>query len=263
MTVARSYQFAGFSESDRRAELQRLRAQATLLWERELMLLRGAGLAVGGTSVEVGCGPGFIAGSMAAATAPGRVIGVDVCEELLDIAREVVEPEQGGVRFVHGSAYSTGLPDACADFVYNRMLYQHLDAPAKALDEVRRILRPGGRVCIVDVDDAWLSLYPQCDAFDRLTTAAQHAQAERGGDRRIGRKLPGLLSAAGFTDVTAEVVSVSSLELGITTFLDLTTRFKALQCGAAAADLVDEVYRFAADHDAFGVTGVFAVSGTA
>jgi hypothetical protein len=115
----------------------------------------------------------------------------------------------------------------------------------------------------VDVDDAWLTLYPSCTAFERLTAVAQQAQVERGGDRFVGRKLPSLLHEAGFSDVTVEVVALTSMELGMKAFLDLTTRFKAVQAGALGAELVDEVYRFAADHDAYGATAVFAVSGRA
>jgi ubiquinone/menaquinone biosynthesis C-methylase UbiE len=262
--AASSYDFDRFSATDRTAELTRLRRQATLLLDREMTMLRNLGLVPGTAAAEVGCGPGFVTGALAELVAPGPALGIDMSAELLKIARSVVEPEHDNLSFVDGNAAATGLPDHSIDFMYNRLLYQHLDAPVVALHEAKRVLRPGGRVCVVDVDDAWLTLEPSCEAFDLLIKAAYDGQTRRGGDRRIGRKLPQLMRQAGFSPVTVDVLSISSLELGLQTFLDITTRFKAIQVtDADGVALVEDVYRFATHQNAFGVVGVFVVVGVA
>jgi ubiquinone/menaquinone biosynthesis C-methylase UbiE len=262
MTDVCSYVYDQFGEADRRAELTRLRRQASVLLDREVAMLRGIGLAPGAAVAEIGCGPGFLTGALASLVAPGRTLGIDPSDDLLEVARGAVEPEHDNLSFLHGDAYATGLPGSSLDFVYNRLLYQHLSAPLDALREAKRVLRPGGKVCVVDVDDAWLTMEPSCDAFEQLTAAAQEGQARRGGDRRIGRRLPGLMAQAGFTRVAVDVLAISSLDLGLQTFLDLTTRFKAIQVGGAVGQtLVDEVARFATSHDAFCVVGVFVVVG--
>jgi ubiquinone/menaquinone biosynthesis C-methylase UbiE len=264
VTDSISYDFDRFGAADRRAELVRLQRQATVALDREVGMLRAVGLAPGAAVVEIGCGPGFVTGALARVAAPGPAFGIDTSTQLLDIARTVVAPEHPNLGFVDGDACVTGLPDASVDLVYNRLLYQHLTAPLDALREAKRVLRPGGKVCVVDVDDAWLTLEPSCPAFERLTEAAQTGQRRRGGDRHIGRKLPALMTQAGFSAVTVEVLAVSSLDLGIQTFLDITTRFKAIQSDDPEAPaLVDEITRFAREHNAFGVVGVFVVVGVA
>ena len=264
MQIAPSYDFDRFSDADSAAELGRLQRQATLVLDRELAMLRDAGLASGADTAEIGCGPGFLTGALAGVAAPGRTLGIDSSAELLRIARTAIEPEHPNLTFVDGNAYATGLPDDSLDFVYSRFLYQHLDTPALALREAKRVLRPGGRICVVDVDDAWLTLEPTSEAFARLSQAALEGQARRGGDRQIGRKLPGLMKRAGFAPVAVHVMSVTSLEVGLETFLDITTRFKAVQAQSADGEmLVEEARRDAVRQDAFGVVGVFVAVGTA
>jgi ubiquinone/menaquinone biosynthesis C-methylase UbiE len=262
--TAASYDFDQFSANNRRAEFSRLRRQATVLLDREVAMLRQVGIASGMNAAEIGCGPGFITGVLARLAAPGHTVGIDTSSDLLRVARDTIEPEHTNLAFLDGNAYATGLPDRSLDFVYCRLLYQHLDSPETALREARRLLRPGGRLCVVDVDDAWLTLEPTCVAFDRLTRAARAGQARRGGDREIGRKLPRLMKRAGFDPVRFQVVSVSSLELGLPTFLDLTLRFKAIQIGDPDAEsLVEEVLRFAEREEPFGAVGMFVVVGHA
>ncbi len=265
MHVTPSYDFDQFSDRDRKAELTRLQRQATLLIDRELAMLRAVGLAPASNALEIGCGPGFLTGAIADVVAPGNATGLDTSAELLEAARAMVQPRHPNLRFIEGNAYSTGLADGTFDFVYSRLVYQHLDKPAAALREARRIVRPGGKVCVMDVDDGWLTLEPPCEAFETFTRLAREAQITNGGDRLIGRKLPGLMKQAGFARVDLQVISASSLDLGLATFLDITTRFKAIQIKTAEATvLLDEIQRFAVAHGdtALGVVGVFVAVGT-
>ncbi len=263
MRVTPSYNFDQFSRGDQRAELARLQRQATLLIDRELHMLRSVGLAPGMQTLEIGCGPGFLTGAIADVIAPTLATGLDLSAELLEVGRTMVQPQHPNLRLVEGSAYHTGLADQAFDFVYSRLVYQHLDQPLAALREARRIVRPGGKVCIMDVDDGWLVLQPPCAAFDKLTQLAAQAQVRNGGDRFVGRKLPGLMKQAGFARVDLQIVAASSLDFGLSTFLDITTRFKAIQIQTAEATaLLEEIQAFVVDKDVLGVVGVFVVTGT-
>ncbi len=264
MDVTPSYAFDNFSDADRRAELARLQRQAGAMLDLELGILRELGLAQDSDVAEIGCGPGFLTGALAQVAANGSAVGVDASRELLDAARTVVAPQHPNLRFQHGLAEATGLPDAGCSFVYNRLLYQHLRDPLAALREARRITRPGGLVCVMDVDDGWLSLHPRVEAFERLTALAQAAQVRNGGDRFIGRKLPALMAEAGLSAVSVRVAAVSSLDLGLDAFLDITTRFKAIQIGTPEALAllreIDVAVKSAAQPP-FGIVGVFCVVG--
>ena len=264
MDVTPSYDFDQFSDADRRAELGRLQRQASLMLDRELEVLRSLGLDRDSHVAEIGCGPGFLTGALAQVAGAGSAVGIDASRELLDAARTLVAPQHPNLRFQHGLADATGLPDAGCSFVYNRLLYQHLRDPLAALREARRITRPGGVVCVTDVDDGWLCVHPRVEAFERLTALAQAAQVRNGGDRFIGRKLPALMAAAGLRDIEVRVSAVSSLDLGIDAFLDITTRFKAIQIGTPEAlSLLREIDMEvkAAAEAPFGIVGAFCVVG--
>ncbi|MFD2091293.1 class I SAM-dependent methyltransferase [Blastococcus deserti] len=102
----------------------------------------------GADVVDVGCGGGTYTRTwhhLGAAT----VTGVDFSAHILEAARA----EQGnlpGVTFRHGDAERTGLPDQCADIVFERALVHHVTDLAALAVEAARLLRPGGVLLIQD-----------------------------------------------------------------------------------------------------------------
>ena len=88
------------------------------------------------------------------------------------------------------------------------------------------VTAPGGKTCIVDVDDTWRTTYPDVPAFTALREAAIDAQKLGGGDRNVGRTLATRMAEVGFVDTTIELVPLTSKDLGMQNFLDITTGFK-------------------------------------
>jgi SAM-dependent methyltransferase len=111
--------------------------------------------------------------------------------------------ETGGRATVSFAAGLVGvLPFAGGTFdaVIARFLLQHLPDPAGAVSELVRVTRPGGVVCVIDVDDGLCVRFPDPPEPVRLLEEAyQRAQRDRGGDRSIGRKVAGMLDTAGAT----------------------------------------------------------------
>jgi ArsR family transcriptional regulator len=100
------------------------------------------------TVADLGCGTG----SLLAGLAPHaqRVIGVDASEDMLAAARARL----GGVANVelrHGSLESLPIDTASVDAATMMLVLHHLAAPAAAIAEAARILRPGGRLLVVDM----------------------------------------------------------------------------------------------------------------
>jgi SAM-dependent methyltransferase len=98
--------------------------------------------------VDVGCGGGAYTRAwheLGAAT----VTGVDFSGPILDAAREG-HGDLPGVAFRHGDAAATGLPDDCADVVFQRALIHHVPDLAAVAAEAARLLRPGGVLLIQD-----------------------------------------------------------------------------------------------------------------
>jgi SAM-dependent methyltransferase len=233
---------------DAPAELSRLEAQVRLVRPLEVDFLDRAGLRPHHHLLDLGCGPGFFSAWAARDRVPhGRVTGVDADPALLAFARAHAAAVGADVTFHEGVAARIPLPDASVDFTYARFLFQHLDAPATALAEMRRVTRPGGTIALVDTDDGGLVVYPAPRGLPALLRASRDAQAARGGDREVGRKLRALLADAGLESPTARVYPFSSADVGAAAFVAITLGFKAQVLGppwiepAELAAVVDEL----------------------
>ncbi len=99
--------------------------------------------------LDAGCGPGHTAHALAAGA--GSVIGVDLSPAMLEQAR-VLAREKGltNASFQEGDVEALEFADATFDLVTSRYSAHHYPRPQRALEEFHRVLRPGGRVLLVD-----------------------------------------------------------------------------------------------------------------
>lgn len=95
--------------------------------------------------VDVGCGTGRFSRPLAERF-DTRVIGIDPSQNMLEIARN--KANERDVEFVEAAAEAVPLPDGCADVVFMSMILHHLVDRARAAQECRRLLRPGGCLCV-------------------------------------------------------------------------------------------------------------------
>ena len=202
------------------ADVDRLRAQAALSWPREARALAQAGLHDGATVLEGGCGPGIITEHLLEALPQARLTALDLDPEMCELARARLAGRfDGRLEIVQSSILFTQLPSNSFDFALARFVFQHLSAPDLALAEILRLLRPGGRLAILDVDDDLGGLVvPRLPAFEVLGRRVRERQAREAGDRQIGRKLWRLLASAGFVEVDLSAVVFHSDELGLEPF---------------------------------------------
>jgi ubiquinone/menaquinone biosynthesis C-methylase UbiE len=103
----------------------------------------------GRTIVDLGCGTGFWLGIYAAEAS--RVIGVEPDPALLTAAR-LRTADETRIEVLAGSAEHVPLPDSSADVVHARFAYFFPPGTDAGLAEVFRVLRPGGRLVVVDND---------------------------------------------------------------------------------------------------------------
>lgn len=261
---AGSYDFAALGVES--GELERLQLQARRSAELELQLLRRMGLKDGLDVLDLACGPGVITRLIAESHPSSRVTAMDLNEALLEQAKtEAAAVGLNTIHFVRGDVYQPPLPAASFDFIYARLLFQHLDQPIRALDQVRRLLKPGGRLCIMDIDDDWLTLVPEPKGFRAFTQAAGRAQAALGGNRRIGRELGRLMEQSGFVNVHLNVETISSRQLGMRAFLEITLGFKRLLLQGdeleAALTTLAQADALIDTPDAWALVGVFLATG--
>jgi len=168
-------------------------------------VLAALALEPGERVLDVGSGPGLLASEMAAAVgASGAVSGVDVSDNMLELARRRRPPDAGApMEFVNGPADSLPYPDSNFDVVVSTQVYEYVEDLPAALSEVHRVLRPGGRVAILDTD--WDSIV--CHSQDpQQTERILDAWEEHLADARLPRRLRALLDAAGFAVQGCQVV---------------------------------------------------------
>ena len=102
------------------------------------------------------------------------------------------------LEFVEGDVYALDYADASFDVVYANQLLQHLADPVAALQEMRRVLRPGGLLGVRDADYATMHPAPKFAEYERWD-ALYHAVAYvNNAEPDAGRYLSGWVRAAGF-----------------------------------------------------------------
>ncbi|MEU3656777.1 methyltransferase domain-containing protein [Streptomyces sp. NPDC032161] len=150
----------------------------------------------GQTVLDLGCGPGTDLASLAqAVTATGTVIGVDHDETAVEAARKRTT-DQHAVTVRLGDIHDLPLPDHTADRARTDRVLQHVADPARALREIRRVLRPGGRLVMGEPDWETLTVDHPDSSLSRAYTQFVTDKVVR--NARIGRQLPRLAAEAGF-----------------------------------------------------------------
>jgi demethylmenaquinone methyltransferase/2-methoxy-6-polyprenyl-1,4-benzoquinol methylase len=114
-------------------------------WYRRQALMR-AGLGMGARVLDVGIGTGLVAReALALIGAQGQLVGVDPSPGMMDQVR------LPGVELVQGRAESIPRPDASADFLSMGYALRHLTDVDGAFREFHRVLKPGGRVLVLEI----------------------------------------------------------------------------------------------------------------
>jgi SAM-dependent methyltransferase len=161
-------------------------------------LLLGAGLRRGMRVADVGCGVGTVTNLLAQLVGPeGHVVGIDFSAAQLAQARQRLASVGTNASFVVASATDTGLPPGSFDLVYCRFLLLHLPDPARALCEMRSLLRPEGILVCEDVDVTSAGSEPT-SALAAFADLWGRLGPQRGLDYTLGRRLFQMVLAAGF-----------------------------------------------------------------
>ena len=220
MTVPGSYDVSE-SHRDANAEIQRLAAQARLGWEKEARTLLWFGLKDRMSLIELGSGPGFITESLLTLIPNSSITCLEIDRTLLMQAEQYLQSKaKPRVHFIEGSVGDIKLADNSFDFAYARLLFQHLPDPIGAAKEIWRVLKPGGKLVIYDIDDEIFGLIqPPFPEISVVLEKFGQAQSSQGGNRWVGRNLWRILKAADFFDLDLEVVASHSDEIGLEPFL--------------------------------------------
>jgi arsenite methyltransferase len=152
--------------------------------------------------LDIGSGPWFLADEMAAEVGPeGAVHGVDPSESMLAIARR----RESSAQYALGDAVSLPFEDETFDAAIATQVYEYVPDMPAALAEVRRVLRPGGRLLILDTD--WDAIVWHSSDRDRMLRVLEKWN-DHLADPYLPRRLPKLLRDAGFELASTTVIPI-------------------------------------------------------
>jgi len=156
------------------------------------------------TLLDVGCGPGTITLDLASRLTAGRVVGIDNAEEAVRAAEQLARDSNvAGVEFAVADIYALDYADDSFDVVHAHQVLQHLSDPVAALQEMRRVCRPGGLVAARDADYAAMTWFPQSADLDRWLALYDSVARSNAGEPDAGRRLRSWAHDAGFAWVAA------------------------------------------------------------
>jgi arsenite methyltransferase len=202
--VAHGDQAGGAQVSQLEFDENTARALEVIYGTRDVLRRRGLvqdalAAAPGERLLDVGCGPGFyVAELLERVGADGHVSGVDTSAPMLAIAAQRVGGHDN-VELLEAPATSLPFDAGSFDGAISVQVLEYVDDVALALAELHRVLRPGGRLVVWDVDWETVSMHsadPQrmqrvLEAWDRHLV-----------HRSLPKTLAGSLREAGFTDIS-------------------------------------------------------------
>ncbi len=211
MSYNEFYEKFGFEK-----EIERLKKQAYLGYEKEIRMIKLMGIDGNSEILEVGSGPGFFTKILLDNFNECEITSLDNDDKFLEFAYNNLKTKYGDrVTFVKDDITKTSIPDNYYDCIIARFVFQHLSDPLSAAKEIFRILKPGGKVIIIDVDsELWGLTYPKNNLIKFLNDSLSKVQSNLKGNREIGRVLITLLKSIGFINLDIEAVVNHSDILG-------------------------------------------------
>jgi SAM-dependent methyltransferase len=230
----------GYSPS----EAQRLGDQADSLAG---LLHAGTSYGPGERVLEVGCGVGAQTVHLVASSPLAQITAIDLSATSLvqAKARVAAEAPRAAVAWHQADLFDLPFADGGFDHLFVCFVLEHLVDPVLALASLRRLLRPGGTLTVIEGDHGSAFFHP--DSADARAAIDCHVrlQAAAGGNALLGRRLQPLLSAAGYADVEVRPRTVyvdetrpelvESFILSTFTAMIAGVRDKALAAGMASA----------------------------
>lgn len=186
----------GYVHGYSRREAERLADQSRIL---EHLLHRDTAYTAGCHVLEAGCGIGAQTVILARNSPHTMFTSVDIAEESLKQAQQRIDEDRiTNVTFRKENILSLTFPDAHFDHIFVCFVLEHLAKPLRALEELKRVLKPGGTITVIEGDHGSCFWYPETAESLQVWLALIIAQQQLKHDPLIGRRLFPLLSDSGF-----------------------------------------------------------------
>ena len=178
--------------------------------------------------LDLATGSGDVAFALARGLPQGtRILGMDFCAPMLEEAEAKKAARPGRARsieFMQGDALALPLPDACFDAVTIAFGLRNMADRPRCLSEIRRVLRPHGRLFVLEFSKPWPWVRPFYDFHLRhvVPRVAGLLTGDRGAYAYLGDSIGGFpgrealsaeIGAAGFSEVSAKPMTMGIVAL--------------------------------------------------
>ena len=186
-------------------ELSRLALQSGFYGEATVDVLRRAGIGTGMRVLDVGCGAGDVALSIARMVGPsGAVLGVDRSQRAIEVARQRAETAAcDWLRFQAADLSTFGTRER-SDAVTGRFILGYMPEPAKLLRRLPRFLRPGGAIAFVEMDVSSADVVPELALYNQCRRWVLAAYRHAGVEPDMGSRLRAVFEEAGLRASTVD-----------------------------------------------------------
>ena len=152
--------------------------------------------------LEAGCGVGAQTKILAGNSPQAEFTSIDISEESLRMAKASIDKEGiSNVNFRLAGIFNLPFEENIFDHVFVCFVLEHLKEPLKALECLKKVLKPGGTITVIEGDHGSAYYYPQSKSAQRAIDCLVELQAKSGGNSLIGRQLYPLLNQAGFKNI--------------------------------------------------------------
>ncbi|HEX7076930.1 MAG TPA: methyltransferase domain-containing protein [Candidatus Eisenbacteria bacterium] len=204
-----------------------LDAQARAIWPQEAPLIRRYGLPDDIRILDAGCGTGEGTLRLAEMFPRATLLGVDVLDTSLAIARAKNARFGSRVTFENQSIYELKAKDGAFDLTVNRHVLHSIPHAERVYAELKRVTRRGGRLHLIPEDYGMLHFEKgNPDPSDFWRDGPRKFGLKTGTDLFVGRHTYRILADLGLADITVDYILVDTLRVPRETFAEIITAWR-------------------------------------
>jgi ubiquinone/menaquinone biosynthesis C-methylase UbiE len=250
----------------------RLQDQASTLVD---LLHSDTSFPAGSRVLEAGCGVGAQTVTLAHNSPGAQITAIDISEtSLAEAQKRISAAGISNVKFQRANIFDLPFAEASFEHVFVCFVLEHLSDPVAALTCLKKLVKPGGTITVIEGDHGSVCFHPESAAAHKAIDCQILLQAQAGGNACVGRELYPLLSSAAYRDcrVSPRLVYVDASRPDFVegfikntfTAMIAGVREKALQAGLIDAETFDtgirDLYRTAQPDGVFCYTFFKAVA---
>jgi len=215
--------------------VRNLGAQIQAIWPQELPLLRRYALPDDVHVLDAGCGTGEASSRLAALYPRARVLGVDILDQHLELARTRYASLGGRLAFERRSIYELGLPERSFDLTLCRHVLHSIPHADQAIAELARVTKRGGRLHLIPEDYDMLHFHRSPpDPREFWHEVPDRFGRQTGTDLFIGRHAFAIFQRLGLVDITMDYIVVDTLRVPREVFASIIEAWRDGYAGVSA-----------------------------